>query len=320
MLEGVGRRVHDHHPDPAERGRRPARAAGAPPRRRRLVGRPDEPRPAVRRRVRQRRLPASRSPTRPTSNSSPTASSTARSKTALLEGPARGHAVLGQHAAALVPQVGGRRPPASTPPRTRLHLGPDDQRRRVASRRRSGSRAAATRATWCGSTRSSRRAAARSSSNADKGDKATPTMASPAGDEAAEDRRTLCRLVGRADRPARPPARRRPARSSRATPDRSWSTGPTCTARPRARWTTGALDQAVVDDIGWARYPRGRAPTRRAPRRWAASTSGIGEFTEVPDAGAGRGEVHHVGREQRPVHGRLGQPGRPGRGATTTRR
>ena len=65
--DGVRRRLHDHHPDPAQRGRRPARAAGAPPRRRRLVDRPDEPRPAVRRRVRQRRLPASRSPTRPTS-------------------------------------------------------------------------------------------------------------------------------------------------------------------------------------------------------------------------------------------------------------
>ena len=79
VLGGVRRRLHHHRPRSCPTRPTPSASsscAGWPPAD--SVGRPDEPRPAVRRRVRQRRLPAGRSPIRPTSSSSPTACSRAR--------------------------------------------------------------------------------------------------------------------------------------------------------------------------------------------------------------------------------------------------
>ena len=127
--------------------------------------------------------------------------------------------------------------------------------------------------------------------NAEAGDDATPSMASPGRRRGRRDRRPAGPLVGRRRPTCPPPARRRPGRSSRATPARSWSTGPTSTPPPRARSTSGALDQAVVDDIGWARYPRVDAGHGRAPRRWAASTWPSATFTEHPDEAARRGQA-----------------------------
>ena len=119
--DGVRRRLPHRDPDPAQRRRPAARAAGAASRRRRPVRRSDEPRPTVRRRVRQRRLPPAdhrsrrrrgvhrRRPRRPAGDR-------------LLGRSARGAAVLGEHPAALVPQVGGRRRRRGSHGR-RLHLG-----------------------------------------------------------------------------------------------------------------------------------------------------------------------------------------------------
>ncbi len=138
VLRGVRRRLQHRDADPAERGRRPARAAGAPPGRQRLVGRPHEPGSAVRGRVRQRRLPPAdhrpgrrrgadgRGPRRPAGDR-------------LLGRRAGGHALLGQHPAALVPALGGRG--RRDRPRSRgLHLGGDDRGRRGRGRshRRAG--------------------------------------------------------------------------------------------------------------------------------------------------------------------------------------
>ena len=83
-----------------------------------------------------------------------------------------------------------------------------------------------------------------------------------------------------ADWPTRPPprptcrprARRRPARCSRATAGPSWSTGPTSTPRPRARSTSGALDQSRGRRHRRGPATRGSTPASRAPRRSAAST------------------------------------------------
>ena len=53
-------------------------------------------------------------------------------------------------------------------------------------------------------------------------------------------------------------------------------------AAARSAVEEGTLDKAVVDDIGWARYPR-VSPTSPAHRRSAARTSRIGAYAEHPD-------------------------------------
>jgi multiple sugar transport system substrate-binding protein len=117
--------------------------------------------------------------------------------------------------------------------------------------------------------------------DADRGADATPTVASPAGDRAAD-------IVGRL------------ARSSAAPPDLSTSSEeeartlfqsdrgafmvnwPYVYQAARAAVETGALDQSVVDDIGWARYPRVESDRDSAPPLGGIDL-GIGEFTEHPD-------------------------------------
>ena len=88
-------------------GRRAARAARPPARGRGSVDRPDEPRPALRRRVRQRRLPAAdHARGRRRLLHRRRARGAARDRG--LGRAARRAAALGEHPAALVPQVGRR--------------------------------------------------------------------------------------------------------------------------------------------------------------------------------------------------------------------
>ena len=135
----------------------------------------------------------------------------------------------------------------------------------------------------------------------------------PAGDKAAEIVGELARSSA-APADCRPPGRRR--RASLFQGDDGVVHGQLALRLPSAAQDAvqaGALDQSVVDDIGWARYPRGRgrhaqpaAARRHQPRRSAPSR-------KHPDEALARGEVHHVAREQHRVHARVGQPGRRGR-------
>ncbi|MHB1138179.1 MAG: extracellular solute-binding protein [Microthrixaceae bacterium] len=117
--------------------------------------------------------------------------------------------------------------------------------------------------------------------DADRGADATPTVSSPAGDRAAE-------IVGRL------------GRSTAAPPDLSTSSEeearslfqgdrgafmvnwPYVYQAANEAVATGALDQSVVDDIGWARYPRVEADQESAPPLGGIDL-GIGNFTTHPD-------------------------------------
>ena len=308
---GVRRRLPHRDPDPAQRGRPAARAAGAPPRRRRSVHRPDEPRPAVRRRVRQRRLPppdhrpgrrrgvhrracSRRRWRRP---SGTTSSSPRRS------GP--------------TPSCSGTasrwpRPPASTPPPptsrgTQMIEAAESQGKRIGvqGRRYEGYMV------WINALIAS--GGGQIIENPELGADATPSMASPAGDKAAEIVGTLGPLVGRAGRhvdrrrgggPVAVPGRRRVVHGQLAL---------RLQRRQGVRWRTAPRP------VGGRRHrlgplPGGRRRTSRAPRRSAASTSAIGAFTKYPDEALAAAKCITSLREQRRVHDRVGQPGGPGRG------
>jgi multiple sugar transport system substrate-binding protein len=117
--------------------------------------------------------------------------------------------------------------------------------------------------------------------NTELGDEATPSIASPAGDTAAD-------IVGRL------------ARSSAAPPDITTAgeeearslfqsdagmfmvNWPYVYGAAASAVESGALDQAVVDDIGWARYPRARADDASRPPLGGINLA-IGDDTRYPD-------------------------------------
>jgi multiple sugar transport system substrate-binding protein len=116
--------------------------------------------------------------------------------------------------------------------------------------------------------------------NTEAGDKATPTMASPAGDLAAE---TIGKL-------ARSPAA--PADLSTAGEEESRTVFQSDSGGFMVNWPyvyqaakeaveEGGLSQAVVDDIGWARYPRIDAGRPSAPPLGGINLA-MGAFTEHP--------------------------------------
>ena len=117
--------------------------------------------------------------------------------------------------------------------------------------------------------------------NADQGDNATPSMASPAGDGAAA-------VVGRLSRsPAAPPdlvtAGEEEARSLFQSDIGGFMVNwPYVYNAATAAVADGAIDQSVVDDIGWARYPRVDADQPSAPPLGGINL-GIGNFTAHPD-------------------------------------
>lgn len=92
-------------------------------------------------------------------------------------------------------------------------------------------------------------------SDAESGRNATPSMAGEAGDKAAE-------IIGNLARSAAAPADLSTAQEEQARATFQGERGmfmlnwPYVLAAARSAVEEGTLDQAVVDDIGWARYPR----------------------------------------------------------------
>jgi multiple sugar transport system substrate-binding protein len=116
--------------------------------------------------------------------------------------------------------------------------------------------------------------------NTELGDEATPSMASPAGDQAAK-------IVGRlADSPAAP------ADISTAGEEEARTTFQSDSGAFMVNWpyvyqaakeavAEGGLSQSVVDDIGWARYPRTAAGQPSAPPLGGINLA-MGAFSEYP--------------------------------------
>jgi multiple sugar transport system substrate-binding protein len=117
--------------------------------------------------------------------------------------------------------------------------------------------------------------------NAEAGKDATPSMAGPAGDAAAE-------VVGGLARSSAAPADIATATEEEARALFQSDQGgfmvnwPYVYQAAKSAVESGALDQSVVDDIGWARYPRVDAGTASKPPLGGINL-GIGKFTDHPD-------------------------------------
>ena len=146
--------------------------------------------------------------------------------------------------------------------------------------------------------------------NAELGADATPTVASPAGDKAAEIVGTLARSsAAPADMST---AGEEEARSTFQGDDGSFMVNwPYVYNAAGESLAQGAIDQSVFDDIAWARYPagHGRDAEHTAARR---HQPGHRELHQVPRRGTRSRQVHHVGGERRRVHDRHREPGGTG--------
>ena len=111
---------------------------------------------------------------------------------------------------------------------------------------------------------------------------AVPSVASPAGDAAAD-------VVGRLARSSAAPADMATAGEEEARSLFQSDTGsfmvnwPYVYGAATAAVDDGSLDASVLDDIGWARYPRVDASRASAPPLGGINLA-IGEFTEHPEA------------------------------------
>jgi multiple sugar transport system substrate-binding protein len=115
----------------------------------------------------------------------------------------------------------------------------------------------------------------------DQGADATPTVSSPAGDAAA----TVIGRLGRS--PAAPSdlttAGEEEARALFQSDDGSFMVNwPYVYGAAKEAVAAGGIDQSVVDDIGWARYPRVDAARPSSPPLGGINL-GIGKFTRYPD-------------------------------------
>lgn len=113
------------------------------------------------------------------------------------------------------------------------------------------------------------------------GRNAKPSLASPAGEKAAE-------IVGNLARSSAAPADLSNAAEEQARATFQSEQGmfmlnwPYVLAAARSAAEEGTLDQAVVDDIGWARYPR-VSPDRPSAPPLGGANLGIGAYSEHPD-------------------------------------
>lgn len=113
------------------------------------------------------------------------------------------------------------------------------------------------------------------------GRNAKPSLASPAGEKAAE-------IVGNLARSSAAPADLSNAAEEQARATFQSQQGmfmlnwPYVLAAARTAAKEGTLDQAVVDDIGWARYPRVSADRPSAPPLGGANL-GVGAYSKHPD-------------------------------------
>ena len=117
--------------------------------------------------------------------------------------------------------------------------------------------------------------------NAEAGDEATPVVASPAGDAAAE-------IVGQLGRSSAAPADLSTAGEEESRSTFQGANGsfmvnwPYVYAAAQSAAESGTLDQSVVDDIGWARYPRVQPGEPSSPPLGGINLA-IGNFTNHPD-------------------------------------
>lgn len=117
--------------------------------------------------------------------------------------------------------------------------------------------------------------------NADAGRNATPTVNSPAGKKAAE-------IVGNLARSSAAPVDLSNAQEEQARANFQSDQGgfmlnwPFVLAAAREAAEDGSLDQAVVDDFGWARYPR-VFPDRPSAPPLGGANLGVGAYSEHPD-------------------------------------
>jgi multiple sugar transport system substrate-binding protein len=113
------------------------------------------------------------------------------------------------------------------------------------------------------------------------GRNAKPSLASPAGEKAAE-------IVGNLGRSPAAPTDLGNASEEQARANFQSAQGmfmvnwPYVLAAARSAAEEGTLDQSVVDDIGWARYPRVLPDQPSAPPLGGANL-GIGSYTKHPD-------------------------------------
>jgi len=118
-------------------------------------------------------------------------------------------------------------------------------------------------------------------SDVEKGAKADPTIESPEGQKAAK-------IIGDMARSSAAPADLSVAQEEQARAAFQSDNGmfmlnwPYILAAARAAVTEGSLDQSVVDDIGWARYPRVDADKPSAPPL-GGSNLAIGASTRYPE-------------------------------------
>ena len=120
--------------------------------------------------------------------------------------------------------------------------------------------------------------------NADAGRDATPSLNSPAGLKAAEIIRNLAR--SKAATPDLSNAQEENARASFQTGQGGFMLNwPYVLAAARGAAEEGTLDQAVVDDIGWARYPR-VFPDRPSAPPLGGANLGVGAFSKHQDLAA----------------------------------
>jgi multiple sugar transport system substrate-binding protein len=117
-------------------------------------------------------------------------------------------------------------------------------------------------------------------SDVEKGAKADPTISSPEGEKAAD-------IIGRVARSAAPAdlsvALEEQARAAFQSDNGMFMLNwPYILAAARGAVKEGSLDQSVVDDIGWARYPRVDAATPSAPPLGGSNVA-IGASTRYPE-------------------------------------
>lgn len=117
--------------------------------------------------------------------------------------------------------------------------------------------------------------------DADRGVDAVPTMASPAGDAAAD---VVDRLSHSSAAPADiTTAGEEEARSLFQGPNGGFMVNwPYVYAAAKGEAEGGSLDPAVIEDIGWARYPR-TDPERPSSPPLGGINLAIGNFTDHPD-------------------------------------
>ena len=117
--------------------------------------------------------------------------------------------------------------------------------------------------------------------NTEKGKDATPSMAGPAGDVAAD-------IVGGLARSSAAPADMSTAGEEEARSLFQGDSGsfmvnwPYVYQAAKESVEAGAIDQSVLDDIAWARYPQAVAGEQSAPPLGGIDLA-IGNFTEHPD-------------------------------------